>query len=165
MSFALEEISTKELAEVLDLVDSRVRQLTLRGILIPIEGKSGRGHRFILGQAVRAYIAFRLEGAASTPLGEQLQESRRRKIDIDSRLAELRLKEREAEVGPLPVQLRKMASDYAIVRAVVEKLPDVIFSGLNGSGTPEARVRVDRVISVALEAMRAPAGAPKEAKK
>jgi hypothetical protein len=162
MDFALEEISTGQLAKVLGVVSSHVRQLTLRGILVPIEEKTGRGHRFILGEAIRAYVKFRLEGAASTPLGEELQAARRRKIDIEARLAELRLKEREGELGDLSVQRRKMFSDYGVVREVLQQLPDTIFAGLNGSGTAEARQRVDRLIGVATEAMRAPAGAPKE---
>ncbi len=76
--------------------------------------------------------------------------ARRRKIDIDARLAELKLKEREGELCDLGRQLAKAANDYAIVRQVLEQLPDHIFSQLNGAGTPEVRARVDRVIGVAL---------------
>jgi hypothetical protein len=163
MTLDFVSVTTKQLAAIFGVSDARIRELSLEKVLTAIKTGPRSRNRYDLPAAVQAYILFKTRNVGDSPSGQQLQAARRRKIDIDSRLAELKLLEREGELGKLSTQRRKMASDYATVRAVVEQLPDVIFSGLNGSGTLEARVRVDRLIGVAVEAMRAPAGAPKEA--
>ena len=110
-------VMAKELAGVLDLSLQRVGQLAKAGVLI--KHKVGTADRYLLGEAVQAYIA---------NVREQLSPKERRAVNVDDKIkeADLQIKESKAKIAAL--QLAELEGTMHRATDVEDMTNDLVFS-------------------------------------
>ena len=119
MSDALRDkyVMAKELAGVLDLSLQRVGQLAKAGVLI--KHRVGSADRYLLGEAVQAYIA---------NIREQLASKDKKAVTVDDKIkeADLQIKESKAKIAAL--QLAELEGTMHRATDVEDMTNDLVFS-------------------------------------
>jgi hypothetical protein len=148
-----DKISAVELAYVLDLTPTRVRQLTVEGVLSCEKGR--RGREYELKTAIGEFVTYKLETEIVTPELAELQRQRARKLAADTERAEFNLLVLKAKYLNSEAVARVIAEQTTTIKNSLLHLPDRLYNAIAGQTDPDAiRELLQSGVEFALSALR-----------
>jgi phage terminase Nu1 subunit (DNA packaging protein) len=139
------ELSTSDLADLLEVSTRRVQQLAAEGAVV----RSRRGY-YALRDSMRAYVAW-LEGQAEGSPGEDERSARARKLRAEAELKERQLAGVRGETVPVDFMAREFEAAVALIGAEVRNLPSRFAADVRPEDPAAGELLLERVTTELLE--------------
>jgi phage terminase Nu1 subunit (DNA packaging protein) len=141
------ELSTAEMASLLELTPRRIQQLAVEGAVV----RSRRGF-YALGPSLKAYLAW-LRGQAEGSPGDEERVARARKLHAEAELAERRVADARGSTVTVEYMRVEFEAAAALVAAEIRNVPARHGADARPEDPGEGELVLERVMDELLRAI------------